>query len=204
LRIYDDLEWELVSKIIPRIQKRPFPILTKEEFEKLLTIDTVTDQLTNERNNIIIKFFWFLGIRVSELINARHSDYREGDLRVHGKWNKVRYIPIPPFLLKYFDPCSRNYLFLTKSSKQLTEAQIRRNLQRQAKRVGIKKNISPHTFRRSFATNSYNLGIRLDAIQKQLGHSDINTTLDYIHNDYQSFYQDCSKLWENANLTLLT
>jgi integrase len=85
LRIYDDLEWELVSKIIPRIQKRPFPILTKEEFEKLLTIDTVTDQLTNERNNIIIKFFWFLGIRVSELINARHSDYREGDLRVHGK-----------------------------------------------------------------------------------------------------------------------
>lgn len=66
-----------------------------------------------------------------------------------------------------------------------------------AKLAGIKKNISPHTFRRSLATNSFKLGVGLDTIKKQLGHVNLNTTLDYIHNDYQTLYQDYSKIWIN-------
>jgi integrase/recombinase XerD len=107
----------------------------------------------------------------------------------------VRHILLPDFLSKFFDPYSSSYLFLTRNGKKLTKEQIRRNIKRKAKQAGIKKNISPHSFRRSLATNSYNCGVKLETIQKQLGHSNLNTTLEYIHNDYQTLYTDFSKLW---------
>jgi site-specific recombinase XerD len=176
------------------VQKKPFATLTEEEFEKLLKTDTKTDKLTNERNNLIAQFFWYIGMRVSELIGIKHSDYRQGLLKLHGKGNKIREVIIPELLFKHFDPCSRDYLFLTRHGKHLTKGQILRNIKRRAKLADITKNISLHTFRRSFATNSFKLGVRLDTIKKQLGHTNLNTTMDYIHNDYQSFYQDCSKL----------
>jgi len=133
-------------------------------------------------------------MRVSELINIRHINYSNGLLKLHGKGNKIREVVIPDFLIKHFNPCSSNYLFLTRNRKKLTKGQILRNIKKRVKLAEITKNISLHTFRRSFATNSYNLGIRLDTIQKQLGHSNVNTTLEYIHNDYQSLYADYSKL----------
>ena len=63
-----------------------------------------------------------------------------------------------------------------------------------------KKNISPHSFRRSLATNLYNSGGKLETIQKQLGHSSLDTTLGYIHNDYQTLYADYSKLWQERDV----
>ncbi|WNE40225.1 MAG: Tyrosine recombinase XerD [Mycoplasmataceae bacterium] len=200
LQIYQEIEWDIITKIIPRIQKRPFPIITQEEFEKLLTINTKTDKLTRERNNLVAQFFWYIGMRVSELINIRHSDYRSGLLKLHGKGNKIREVIVPEFLVPYFNPCSKDYLFLTRHGKRLTKGQILRNIKKRAKLAGITKNISLHTFRRSFATNSHNKGMRLDTIQKQLGHSNVNTTLEYIHNDYQSLYADYSKLWSNQKI----
>jgi integrase/recombinase XerD len=165
-----------------------------------LSVNTYTDKLTNERNNLILEFLWYLGIRINELINTRHCDYDNGWLRVRGKGNKYRSLLLPPFLIPHFDPYSKEYLFLTRHGRPLTKGQIRRNIKKKAKLAGIKKNISPHSFRRSLATNSFNLGIRLDTIQKQLGHTNLNTTLGYINNDYQAFYQDCSKYWLNKIL----
>ena len=108
---------------------------------------------------------------------------------------KFAIVLLPEFLTKYFDLYSKNYLFLTRNGKKLTKGQIRRNIKRKAKQAEIKKNISPHSFRRSLATNSYNYGIKLQTIQKQLGHASLDTTLGYIHNDYQTLYADYSKLW---------
>ena len=71
-------------------------------------------------------------------------------------------------------------------------------IKRKCRQAGIKKNISPHSFRRSLATNLYNRGGKLDTIQKQLGHASLDTTLGYIHNDYQTLYADYSKLWINT------
>jgi integrase/recombinase XerD len=162
--------------------------------EKLKQTNTKTSQKTNKRNNLILDFLFYTGLRVNELINIRHSDYQNRLLKVNGKGNKVRFILLPEFLTKNFDSYSKNYLFLTRNGKKLTKGQIRRNLKRKAKQAGIKKNISPHSFRRSLATNLYNNGGKLETIQKQLGHSSLDTTLGYIHNDYQTLYTDYSKL----------
>jgi integrase/recombinase XerD len=190
-----NIDWERIRRILPTEQRKPYPILTEDEFRQILSANTYTDKLTNERNNLILEFLWYLGIRINELINIRHYDYREGWLRVHGKGNKYRSLLLPPFLVPYFDPYSKDFLFLTRHGKPLTKGQIRRNINKKAKLAGIKKKISPHSFRRSLATNSHNKGTRLDTIQKQLGHTNLNTTIAYINNDYQSYYDDCSKYW---------
>jgi len=180
--------------LIPRIQRKFFPTIDYEELELLKQTNTKTDQKTNERNKLILDLLFYTGLRVNELINIRHCDFQDGLLRIHGKGNKVRYILLPEFLTKYFNPYSQNYLFLTRNGKKLTRGQIRKNIRRKCRQVGISKIISPHSFRRSLATNSYNCGVKLETIQKQLGHSNLNTTMSYIHNDLKSLYNDFSKL----------
>jgi site-specific recombinase XerD len=143
---------------------------------------TKTNQKTNDRNKLILDFLFYTGLRVNELINIRHSDYQNKLLRIHGKGNKVRFVLLPEFLTQHFDPYSKSYLFLTRNGKKLTKGQIRRNIVRKTRQAKIEKVISPHTFRRSFATNLYNRKGRLDTIQKQLGHASLDTTLGYIHN----------------------
>lgn len=166
LKIHHEVEWDIIVRIIPRVQKKPFPTLTEEEFERLLLVNTQTDSKTNERNNLIAKFFWYIGMRVSELINIHHNDYCQGLLKLKGKNNKIREVVIPEFLTCHFNSLSKDYLFLTRNGKPLTKGQILRNIKKRAKLAGIQKNISLHTFRRSFATNSHNLGVRLDTIKK--------------------------------------
>jgi len=195
LKMYDKVEWAKINKLIPFVQRKPFPTIDHNELELLKQTNTKTDQKTNQRNKLILEFLFYTGLRVNELINIRHGDYQEGLLRIHGKGNKVRFVLLPEFLTKYFDPYSKNYLFLTRNGKKLTKGQIRRNIKRKAKQAGIKKNISPHSFRRSLATNSYNLEIKLETIQKQLGHSSLDTTMSYIQNDFNTLYNDYSKLW---------
>jgi len=202
-KIYATMEWENINKIIPKIQKRFFSTVDYEELEKLKQNNTKTDQITNERNSLIIEFLFYTGLRVNELINVQHCDYQEGLLRIHGKGNKVRYVLLPEFLTKYFNSYSENYLFLTRNGKKLTRGQIRKNIKRKCRQVGISKNISPHTFRRSLATNLYNSGGKLETIQKQLGHSNLNTTMSYIHNDFKTLYNDYSKLWEKNNIEMI-
>ena len=142
----------------------------------------------------MLDFLFYTGIRVKELVNIKHSDYQNEQLKILGKGNKVRYIPSSPFLEQYFQPYSNTYLFLTRNGNKLKDTQVRTIIHRKAKRAGMKKRITPHTFRRSFATLSNSKGIRLTTIQKLLGHSHITTTTQYIHNDYQSIYEDYSKL----------
>lgn len=132
-------------------------------------------------------------------MNIRHGDwdYQQQTLRVLGKGNKVRYVFLAPWLIKHFQSSRRDYLFTTDKGKKLPREWISAIIKQRTEKAGIKKRITPHSFRRSFATLLNNRGTQLTTIQKLLGHARLETTANYIHNDYQTLYQDYSKLWTN-------
>lgn len=121
LKIYGTIGWEQINKIIPTVQRKLFPTVNYTDLEKLKQTNTQTDRKTNERNSLILDFLFYTGLRINELINLKHSDYLDGLLRINGKGNKVRHILLPEFLVKHFNPFSRDYLFLTRNGKKLTK-----------------------------------------------------------------------------------
>ncbi|CAI2165503.1 15614_t:CDS:2 [Funneliformis geosporum] len=149
-------------------------------------------QKGDKRNNLILDLLFYTGIRVNELINLRHCDYQNESLKIKGKGNKIRYIPIPVFLAKHFNG-GTDYLFKTRTGKRIEKIQIRIMIYKKTKKAGINKHISPHTFRRSFATILNKKEVRLTIIQKVLGHNDIQTTSSYIHNSREEIYNELNK-----------
>ncbi|MHA7057273.1 site-specific tyrosine recombinase XerD [Aquimarina sp. M1] len=166
-------------------------------------IDTIISQIDlskpeGERNKAIIETLYGCGLRVSELINLKLSDlfFDEGFISVTGKGDKQRFVPIGEVTQKYIDIYKkeiRNHLniqkghedtlFLNRRGKQLTRAMIFTIVKRLVEKAGIHKNISPHTFRHSFATHLLENGADLRAIQLMLGHESITTTEIYMHID---------------------
>lgn len=156
------------------------------------------------RNKAIIETLYGCGLRVSELVALRLSDlfFEEGFLRVIGKGNKQRLVPIGKYTQKQIENYKNNHrktlsvakgyediLFLNRRGKQLTRAMIFTIVRQSAKNVGISKKISPHTFRHSFATHLLENGANLRAIQAMLGHESITTTEIYMHVD-RSFIKE--------------
>ena len=150
------------------------------------------------RNEAILETLYSCGLRVSELTHLRLSDlyFEEGFIRVHGKGDKERYVPVT----KVAEQCIRTYLysgrahlniaeghedicFLNRRGKQLTRAMIFTLIRQTAAEASIRKKISPHTFRHSFATHLLQGGADLRAIQQMLGHESITTTEIYMHLD---------------------
>jgi integrase/recombinase XerD len=151
-----------------------------------------------ERNRTIIETLYSCGLRVSELVNLQLSDlfFEEGFIRVIGKGNKQRFVPISTQTQKYI----ANYVneirvhidtqkgfedtvFLNRRGKKLTRVMIFTIVKNLAIKVDLKKKISPHTFRHSFATHLLERGADLRAIQQMLGHESITTTEIYMHLD---------------------
>jgi integrase/recombinase XerD len=143
-------------------------------------------------------------MRVTELVNLRFSDlyFDEGFVRVIGKGNKERLVPVSPQVQKeiqiYNDHVRRhqeikkgneNIVFLNRRGAQLTRVMIFTIIKQLAELIDLKKNISPHTFRHSFATHLIEGGANLRAIQEMLGHESITTTEIYTHLD-QRFLRD--------------
>jgi site-specific recombinase XerD len=149
-------------------------------------------------------FLFYTGVRVSELVNIKHRDLWENNgLRILGKGNKIRYIFLPEFLIEHIKLGSIGYLFKNSKGSRISNRQVRKMICQRVKLAKLNKWISPHSFRRSFATLLDRKGARMSTIQKLLGHNDINTTLGYIHNNYEILYQDYSKLWKNeANISV--
>lgn len=154
------------------------------------------------RNKAIIETLYSCGLRVSELVNLRLTDihYGEGFVSVTGKGNKQRLVPIGRKALKEIDlyRIDRNRLsvihddnivFLNRRGKKLTRAMIFTIIKDLAGKAGIMKNISPHTFRHSFATHMVEAGADLRAVQEMLGHESIITTEIYTHID-RSYLRD--------------
>jgi integrase/recombinase XerD len=191
-----EIDWTRINGIIPKMARRFFSTLNQIELRQLKRTRYEKSLATYQRNNLILDFLFYSGLRVSELVNIRHSDWQGKSLRVHGKGNKVRQVFFPPFLVKYFNPTNPNYIFTNLKGRPLSTLVIRQIIQQRIKKAGWDKPITPHSFRRSFATLLHNKGTHLTTIQQLLGHDSIQTTEKYIHNDYDTLYADYSKLWK--------
>ncbi len=156
------------------------------------------------RNRAIIEVLFSCGLRVSELINLRLSNLYvdEQFIRVMGKGSKERLVPISPRALEELNywfsmrnemsikPGEEDYVFLNRRGHHLTRTMILIMIKRYAAEAGIKKTISPHTLRHSFATSLLEGGADLRAIQAMLGHESIGTTEIYTHIDTSTLRQE--------------
>ena len=186
---------EVITRIIPKFQQRFFPTISLEELAQLKQARFERSEKIWQRNNLILDMFFYTGLRVSELTNLRHSDYINGMLKILGKGNKYRWIFVPDWLGEKFNATSTDYLFTNQLRTKIWRHYITEIIHQRTILAGIKKNLTAHSFRRSFATLLNNNGARLTTIQKLLGHARLETTANYIHNDYETLYADYSKLW---------
>ena len=173
----DDDPTELLES--PRLGEHLPEVLTTEEVDQLIaSIDL--SRAEGQRNRAIIEVLFSCGLRVSELTHLRLSDLflDDGFLRVLGKGSKERLVPISHRAIHELQ-----LWFLDRRGAHLTRTMILIMLKRQAEEAGIKKTISPHTLRHSFATALLEGGADLRVIQAMLGHEDIGTTEIYTHID---------------------
>ncbi|WP_242205295.1 site-specific tyrosine recombinase XerD [Aestuariivivens insulae] len=181
----------------PKIGRKLPDILEEQEIDQLIAaIDLSKPE--GERNRAILETLYGCGLRVSELTNLKLSDlfFEEGFIKITGKGDKQRFVPIVPTTQKYINIYIKEIrshlniqsghedtLFLNRRGKQLTRAMIFTIIKQLAEKIGLKKSISPHTFRHSFATHLLQNDADLRSIQLMLGHESITTTEIYVHLD---------------------
>jgi integrase/recombinase XerD len=181
----------------PRIKRKLPVFLSVEEIDLMLSfIDRSTPE--GERNMAMLETLYSCGLRVSELISIKISDLHKEDgfISVIGKGDKQRLVPIGKAALKLIDNYrehhrshinikknSEDMLFLSKRGTPITRQMVFYVLKDLAEKAGIKKHLSPHTFRHSFATHLVEGGADLRAVQEMLGHESITTTEIYTHLD---------------------
>ena len=180
----------------PKKPKHLPDVLTVEE------IDLIEGQIDlslpeGQRNKAIIEMLFSCGLRVSELCNLKISDLYldEGFIRVEGKGSKQRLVPISPKAIKelklwFIDrnaidvkPEFEDFVFISKRRKNISRIMVFHFIKELVEKAGIQKEVSPHTFRHSFATSLLEGGANLRAIQAMLGHESIGTTEIYLHTD---------------------
>ena len=181
----------------PKIGLKLPEVLSVEEIELIISsIDLSKKQ--GQRNKAIIETLYSCGLRVTELINLKISNinFKEEYIKVIGKGNKERLTPIGSNALKYIQiyvnevrihqKISKGYediVFLNNRGSKLSRVMIFTLIKNILKKIGIKKKVSPHTFRHSFATHLIEGGADLRAVQEMLGHESITTTEIYTHLD---------------------
>lgn len=185
----------------PRIGRKLPDTLSISDIDNLIKAIDLSHQYNGvnlgERNRAIIETLYSCGLRVSELIELKISDlfFEEGVIKVTGKGDKQRFVPIGETTQKFINiwiairnhidvhPNSKDVLFLNYKGKKLTRAMIFTIIKQLVEKTGLQKNVSPHTFRHSFATHLLENGADLRAIQMMLGHESITTTEIYMHVD---------------------
>ena len=187
----------------PKIGMKLPDVLSEKEIDKMIEVIDLSKP-EGQRNRAIIEVLYGCGLRVSELINLKISDlfFDDGFIRVIGKGNKQRLVPISDYTIKYINlyketirqqiqikPDFEDFLFLNRRGKNLTRVMIFTIVKELSIIAGVKKTISPHTFRHSFATHLLKNGADLRAIQLMLGHESITTTEIYTHVD-QEYIRD--------------
>ena len=181
----------------PRVGRKLPEVLSIEEIDEMIScIDLSANE--GQRNRAIIETLYSCGLRVSELINLEINKIflEEEYIVIKGKGNKERIVPISPTAIHeiklYLDdrrhldikPGEENILFLNRRGRRLTRVMIFYIIKQLAELANIRKEISPHTLRHSFATHLLEGGANLRAIQQMLGHESISTTEIYIHIDH--------------------
>jgi integrase/recombinase XerD len=187
----------------PRIGRKLPEVLNHEEVELILAQIDLSSP-SGRRNKAMLEVLYGCGLRVSELTQLKlsHIYFEQGFIRVTGKGNKERLVPIGRMALREI----RNYLpdrnslprierdhedilFLNRRGRKLSRVMVFNMIKELAAAAGIRKNISPHTFRHSFATELIDRGADLRAVQEMLGHESILTTEIYTHLD-REFLRD--------------
>ncbi|MEZ4857638.1 MAG: site-specific tyrosine recombinase XerD [Flavobacteriaceae bacterium] len=181
----------------PKTGRKLPDTLSEEEIDAIIhKIDLSTPQ--GERNRALLETLYGCGLRVSEAISLKISDlfFEEGFIKVTGKGDKERFVPIADATIKYINiylkeirvhqtisEKAKDTVFLNRRGKPLTRAMVFTIIKDLTEKAGIHKTVSPHTFRHSFATHLLKNGADLRAIQQMLGHVSITTTEIYTHID---------------------
>jgi integrase/recombinase XerD len=196
----------------PKLGRKLPEVLDIEEIDALISAVDVS-KAEGHRNRAILETLYSCGIRVSELVNLKLSDlfFEEGFIRVIGKGNKERLVPVSEKVEKELSfylnhqrkqmnilKGDENIVFLNRRGQRLTRVMIFTIIRQLAQAIGLKKSISPHTFRHSFATHLLEGGANLRAIQEMLGHESITTTEIYTHMD-QRFLRDAILTYHPRN-----
>ncbi len=171
----------------PKRNKTIPKVLNKEEIKKLIEVTK------NIKHKLIIKLLYGCGFRVSEIVNLKKSDFNFNENLIHiklAKGKKDRFVKIPEILkqnlIDYSKLNNSEIFFSSAKGGKLTTKTIQKIIKNSSKKANIKKNISPHTLRHSFATHLLESGVDIRIIQKLLGHSDIKTTQIYLKVSNQS------------------
>ena len=187
---------------VPKIGRKLPDTLSIGEIDRLIAaIEFGVDKeghSSTHRNRAMLETLYSCGLRVSELVNLKISDlfFDEGFIKITGKGNKQRFVPISEYTQKHINLYKDNdrnkitiqkghedTLFLNRRGKGLTRAMVFTIIKRLAEKISLNKIISPHTFRHSFATHLLENGADLRSIQLMLGHESITTTEIYMHLD---------------------
>jgi integrase/recombinase XerD len=180
----------------PKLWRKLPVVLDQHEMERLLKQPDVTSFL-GIRDRAILEFLYATGVRISELLNLKRSNllFEVGFVRVWGKGNKERVIPVGEVAVEWVEKYlkesrphlksrnSRDIVFLNARGGRLSRMGVWKILKKYVGLTGIKKRVSPHTLRHSFATHLLEGGADLRAVQEMLGHVDISTTQIYTHLD---------------------
>lgn len=188
---------------IPQIGRKLPTVLSVEEINKIVyKIDISTQE--GQRNRAIIEILYGCGLRISELTGLRFTDLflEDGFIKVEGKGSKQRLVPISPIAIRELQNYltyrkqndtkkgSENIVFLSNRGTAISRIMVYHFIKEYAAMADIKKNISPHTFRHSFATHLLEGGANIRAIQQMLGHEKITTTEIYTHLDREFLRQE--------------
>jgi len=207
--IFEDLRKENPTDLLesPKIGRKLPDTLSEKEINQIISkIDLSKPE--GERNRAMLETLYSCGLRVSEMIELRISDlfFEEGFIKVIGKGNKQRFVPINTYMIKLIETYRKlvrssikpqkgfeDTLFLNRRGKQLSRNMVFMILKELTQKAGISKTVSPHTFRHSFATHLLENGADLRAIQQMLGHESITTTEIYMHLDKSHLKQVVEK-----------
>ncbi|MBQ9214736.1 MAG: tyrosine recombinase XerD [Bacteroidales bacterium] len=206
---------ELLS--VPKIGVYIPTVLSVEEIDEIEhAIDL--SRPDGERNRAIIETLFSCGLRVSELVNLKLQDinFEIGFVKIFGKGNKMRIVPISPPAMKYIkfyieqmrchliiNNLNKDYLFLNKNGGKLSRVMVFKIVKQLCDKAGINKPVSPHTFRHSFATHLVKGGANLRAVQEMLGHESIQTTEIYTHLDNEYLRETIMTCHPRNNQNLL-
>ena len=203
--IFEDYRTDSPMELIeaPKIGRKLPDTLSVDDIDNLIAaIDLSTPE--GERNRAILETLYGCGLRVTEITTLKISDlfFDEGFIKITGKGDKQRFVPIAKSTQKYIEFYKNNIrnhldivkghedtLFLNRRGKQLTRAMIFTIIKTLAVKINLQKNISPHTLRHSFATHLLENGADLRSIQMMLGHESITTTEIYVHLDRKHLTQ---------------
>ena len=190
----------------PKLTKHLPEYLTEEEVGKLLDVEVKSPY--DYRNKTILELLYSSGIRISELVNIKTPNYDSEEclIRIMGKGSKERIVPLGDYAINIMNDYMNNYrplinkkhtdyIFVNNRGDKISRQFIFKVIKKEALKKGIKKDISPHTLRHTFATHLLKNGADLRIIQELLGHENISTTQIYTHvtnnklkSDYETYF----------------